>query len=113
MLGSKNHLFVDRRVYAFKGKWKDPKQDLETNIYYFVNEYTMVEVYENGRGQVKPQITITVFGEHAIISNDDITLETGETYKVQGKPNLNYFESNILVRDMLKQKVESMVLVLR
>lgn len=113
MLGTKNNLFVDRVAYPFKGKWKDPKQDLVTNLYYFVNEYTMVEVYENGRGQVKPQITITVFGEHAIISNDEIILETGEKYKVQGKPNLNYFESNILVRDLLKPRVESMTLTLR
>ena len=112
MLGSKNHLFVDRRVYAYKGKWKDPRQDLERNLYYFINELTLVESYENGRGQMKPQITITVFGEFPICANDEITLQTNEKFKVEGI-TYNYFESNILVRDMLKQKVESMVLILR
>ena len=103
MLGSKNHLFVDRRVYAYKGEWKDPKQDLARNIYYFINENTLVEDYENGRGQMKPQITITIFGEFPICANDLITLQNKETYRVQGI-TFNYFESNILVRDMLKQK---------
>lgn len=111
MLGSKNHLFVDRRVYAYKGKWKDPKQDLERLCYYFINENTLVESYENGRGQMKQQITITVFGEFPIVAYDEFTLQTGEKYKVQNI-TYNYFESNILVRDMLKQKVESMTLVL-
>ena len=112
MLGSKNHLFVDRRVYAYKGTWKDPRQDLKRNLYYFINEQTLVESYENGRGQMKPQITITVFGEFPICANDEITLQTNEKFKVEGI-TYNYFESNILVRDMLKQKVESMVLILR
>ena len=113
MLGTKNSLFVDRVAYPFKGKWKDPKQDLDRNIYYFINEQTLVEAYENGRGQVKPQITITLFGEFPIIANDEIVLETGEKYKVQETPMLNYYESNILVRDLLKPRVESMTLTLR
>lgn len=113
MLGTKNHLFVDRRVYPFKGEWKDPKQDLARNIYYFINETTLVESYENGRGQVKPQITITLFGEFPICANDEIILATKEKYKVQEMPTLNYYECNILVRDLLKPKVESMTLVLR
>lgn len=112
MLGSKNHLFVDRRVYAFKGTWKDPKQDLERLCYYFVNETTLVESYENGRGHMKPQITITVFGEFPICANDLFKLQTDEEFRVQDI-SYNYFESNVLVRDMLKQKVESMVLILR
>lgn len=111
MLGSKNNILVDRRVYAYKGKWKSPKQDLENNIYYFINENTLVESYENGRGQMKPQITITIFGEFPIIANDTITLQNEETYRVQNITK-NYFENNILIRDMLKQKVESMTLVL-
>ncbi len=111
MLGSKNNFFVDRRVYPFKGKWKDPKQDLERNIYYFVNSHTLVESYENGRGQMKDQITITIYGEHPICANDKFYLDNGDDYKVQDITK-NYFESNILIKDMLKPKVESMTLVL-
>ena len=81
MLGSKNNFFVDRRVYPFKGKWKDPKQDLEKNIYYFVNSHTLVESYENGRGQMKDQITITIYGEHPICANDKFYLDNGDDYK--------------------------------
>ena len=49
-LGTKNPILVDRRIYAFKGKWHKPRNDIETNIYYFVStQMTLVEDYENGR----------------------------------------------------------------
>lgn len=112
MLGTKNDIFVDRRVYAFKGKWKDPKQDIERTCYYFVKENTLVESYENGKETIKPRITIVVFGEFPFCARDIFTLQDGSKLRIQGSPSINYVESNITIRDMLKQRIGSMVLIL-
>ena len=43
-------ILCDRRVYAFKGKWKSPNNDIEDNVYYFIKEpLSMNSSYENGR----------------------------------------------------------------
>lgn len=113
MLGSKNNLLVDRRVYAFKGTWKDVSQDLSRLVYYYVEKpMTLVEDFKGGRETLTPQITINVFGEFPICVHDIFTLQNGERYKVEDI-TFNYFESNILVRDMLKQRVQSMTLTLQ
>lgn len=113
MLGRKNHFIVDRRIYSFKGSWKNPQQDIETNIFYFISRpQTFITEWQNGRETIVPQMEITVFGEQPIVKDDVITLDNGSKYKVV-EITLNYYEPNILVRDMLKPRVESMVLVLR
>lgn len=111
MLGTKNNLFVDRRVFCFKGKWKDPRQDIERNCFYYIKENTLVEDYRDGKETLSPRITIVVFGEYPMCEHDTFTLQTGETYRV-GNIILNYVETNILVRDLCKQRVESMMVVL-
>lgn len=112
-LGTKNPILVDRRIYAFKGKWHKPRNDIETNIYYFVStQMTLVEDYENGRERLAQQLEITIFGEHPIIKGDLITLDNGQQMKVFGV-SYNYVEHNIAVRDMLKPTIASMVLTLR
>jgi hypothetical protein len=108
----KTPFICDRRVYSFKGKWRNPNEDIDDNIYYFVKDpLTMVASYVNGREELKATITITVFGSKPIVKEDSITLHTGATYKVQ-EIIPNYFEPNILVRDMLKPRIESFDLVL-
>lgn len=113
MLGRRNHFIVDRKIYSFKGSWKNPQQDIETVIYYFVSRpQTFITEWQNGRETIVPQMEITVFGEHPIVKDDIITLDNGSKYKVV-EHTLNPYEPNIAVRDMLKPRVESMVLVLR
>lgn len=113
MLGLKNNLLVDRRTYTFMGHWKNPQQDLESVVYYFVSQpMTLVNEWRNGREQLVPQLEITICGEFPIVCGDYITLQNNEVKRVEGI-SLNYFESNIAVRDMLKQRVESMVITLR
>lgn len=113
MLGTRNHFIVDRRVYAYKGSWQNPQQDLSSNIFYFISRpQTLVAEWQNGREVIVPEIEITIFGEHPIVKDDIITFNDGSKYKVI-QITLNYYEPNILVRDMLKPRVESMVLVLR
>lgn len=112
MLGHKNPLLVDRTVYAFKGKWINPKNDLPCVIYYFVSSpLTLASSWESGREEIKPTVSITVFGEHAFTKHDVIYLEDGSHYEVE-EITSNYFESNIQVRDLLKPRVESQELVL-
>lgn len=112
MLGQKNPLLVDRTLYAFKGKWQNPQQDLPTNIFYFISQTpTFTNKYENGREVLKETMEITCFGEHPFCISDIITLQNGEKKRVMGITN-NYFEANIAVRDMLKARIESQVLVL-
>lgn len=108
----KTPIICDRRVYDKKGKWKDPRQDLYQNVFYFVKEpLTLVPSYVNGIEELKETITITVFGGKPIAKEDDITLDNGTKYKViQITPN--YITHNVLVADLLKPRIESMDLVL-
>lgn len=107
MLGTKNPTLCNRKVYEFKGKWKNPKNDYAQTIYYFISTpMTLVSTWENGREQVKSTLGITVFGEHAFCEHDIITLQDGTTFEVHDFTN-NYFASNIQIRDMVKQRVES------
>lgn len=112
-LGSKNPILVDRRVYAFKGKWKSPNNDISESIFYFIsNKPTLTTRYINGKETIEQVIEITCYGEHAFAIEDEIVLQTGERFMIDGIAN-NYFEPNIAVRDMLKQRIESQILVLK
>ena len=112
MLGKKNPLLVDRTTYAFVGKWHSPKDDIPTNFYYFINNKpTFTTTYKNGREELTQVFEITCFGEHAFAINDIIYLQDGSKQRIVGIAN-NYYESNIAVRDMLKQRIESQILVL-
>lgn len=110
----KSAIVCDRRVYAFKGKWIKPKEDYEESIFYFVSRpETLVNVYKNGRETVEPQIEITVFGGKEFCDRDTIILQDGSKWRIEGTPAINYLENNIMVRDMLKQRIESTTLILR
>ena len=108
----KTPILCDRRVYDKKGKWKSPNNDLEENIFYFIKEpLTLVPSYVNGREQVKETLTISVYGGKPIVKDDVITLENGVRYRVESITT-NFFESNILVKDMIKTRIASMDIVL-
>ena len=104
----KTPILVDRRVYDKKGKWKSPNNDIEENIFYFVQEpLTLTTQYHNGREEIKESMSIVVFGGKPIAQYDDITLDNGKKYTV-GEITYNYMEHNILVKDMLKPRIVSM-----
>ena len=108
----KTPLLCDRRVYDKKGKWQNPNQDLAENIFYFVRTpRTLVPSYDNGREELTETMTIVVFGGKPIVKGDLITLETGEKFQVFNI-TANYFEPNILIKDMLKPRIESLELEL-
>lgn len=105
-------LLCDRRVYDKKGKWKNPQQDISENIFYFIKEpNTLVSTYVNGREELQESVTITVFGGKPIAKEDKIVLEDGNELKVVGM-TINYFESNVLVKDLLKPRIASQDLIL-
>lgn len=113
MLGQKNSIIVDRKLYTFKGKWENPQQDLHDNIFYFISQpATLTTEWKNGREELVQVLEITCYGEHPFAINDVITLQNGEKFRVESIIN-NYFEANIAVRDMLKQRIESQVLTIR
>lgn len=109
----KTPFLCDRRIYDKRGKWKSPNSDIAENIFYFIKEpLTLVPKYDSyGREQMIETLTITIFGGKPITKEDTVVLEDGTTYKVESA-TINYFESNILIKDMLKQRIESMTLVL-
>lgn len=108
----KTPILCDRRVYDKKGKWKSPNNDIAENIFYFVKEpLTLVPSYRNGREELKETITITVYGGKPFAKEDEITLDTGATYRVH-QMTPNYIEHNVLVIDMLKPRISSVDLVL-
>lgn len=108
----KTPIICDRRVYDKKGKWKSPNNDIAENIFYFVKEpLTLVPSYRNGREEMKETLTITVFGSKQFAKEDEITLDSGVKYRVQ-EITYNFIEHNILVKDLLKPRIESCDLVL-
>lgn len=109
----KTPIICDRRVFDKRGKWKSPNNDIEENIFYYVKEpLTLVASFDSyGREEMKETTTIVIFGGKPIIKEDSIKLENGSTYKVVGL-TINYVEQNILVKDMLKPRIESMEIVL-
>ena len=108
----KTPILCDRRIYDKKGKWKSPNNDYAENIFYFVKEpLSLVASYTNGLEELKETITITIFGGKPIVKEDIITLDNGTTYRVQ-TITPNYIEHNILVKDSLKPRIESMDIVL-
>ena len=108
----KTPYLCDRRVYAFKGKWRNPQNDIDENIFYFIKQpLTLVASYRNGREQFKETITICAFGSKPFSKEDNITLDNGVTYRIQ-EMIPHFYESNILVRDMVKPRIESFDLIL-
>ena len=108
----KTPIICDRRVYDKKGKWKSPNNDIDENVFYFVKEpLTLVPSYRNGREEMKETLTITVFGSKQFAKEDEITLDTGVKYRIQ-EITYNFIEHNILVKDLLKPRIESCDLVL-
>lgn len=112
MLGNKNPLLVDRRIYAFKGSWKSPNNDYGENIYYFISlQPTLTTELKQGREQLVQVMEITCYGEHAFVEGDYFYLQDGTKRRIEGITN-EYLESNIAIRDMLKQRIGRQVLVL-
>lgn len=112
-MNGKSALFCNRLVYPFKGSWKNPRNDVKENVYYFISQpVTLVPTFKNGREQLEEQIEITVFGGKPIVIKDIITLQDGNEKMVVGITN-NYIETSIYVKDMLKQRIGSQVLILR
>ena len=109
----KTPILCDRRVYDKKGKWKSPNNDIAENIFYFVREpLTLSPSYDQySREQLKETMTIVVFGGKPIVKNDEITLEDGTKMRVH-TIIVNYFETNVLVKDMLKPRIASLEITL-
>lgn len=109
----KSPYVCDRRVFDKRGKWKSPNNDHTENIFYFIREpLTLTPSYNQyGKEEMKPTTTIVVFGGKQIAKGDLITLEDGSVLKVSTIV-INYAESNVLVKDMLKPRIESLELVL-
>ena len=108
----KTPILCDRRIYDKKGEWKSPNNDIAENIFYFVKEpLTIASEYRNGREEMVETMTITIFGGKRIVKNDTITLETGTTYKVHSVV-INYAEVNVMIKDLLKPRIEIMDLIL-
>ena len=108
----KTPILCDRRVFTYKGKWKSPNNDIAENIFYYIQDpLTLTTEYHNGREEIKETMTIVVFGGKPIAQYDFITLDNGKQYVV-GEIDYNFIEPNILVRDMLKPRVASMVIQL-
>lgn len=109
----KTHIFCDRQVYDKKGKWKNPQNDIYENIYYFIKDnHTLIPVYKNGREELVQELSITVYGGKPFIKGDIVILESGEKKMIENVI-INYLETHIMIKDLLKPRIESQTLVLR
>lgn len=109
----KTPILCDRRVYAFRGKWKNPQNDFAENVFYFIKEpLTLVPSYVNGREELKETLTICVFGTKPFAKEDTIILDNGKKMKIQ-QIIPQQLEANILIRDMVKPRYSQTDLVLQ
>lgn len=109
----KTPIYCDRRVYDKRGQWYNKTTQIWENVFYFIKEdLTMIPSYENGREQLKESITITVYGGKPIAKEDKIILEDNVEFKVNNIV-VRYIESNILVKDLLKQRIAEQDLILQ
>lgn len=109
----KTPVICDRRIYDKKGKWKSPNNDIAENIFYFIKEpLTISSEWNNGKEELVETMTITIFGGKPIAKYDLVYLENGAKYRVDSI-TINYVESNIALKDLLKPRIESMELVLK
>lgn len=104
----KTPLLCDRRIYDKKGKWKSPIKDYAENIFYFIKTpLTLTPSFDNyNREELKETLSIVVFGSKPFGKEDSITLDNGVTYKIISIV-YNYMEINVMVKDMLKPRIES------
>ena len=108
----KTPIICDRRVYDKRGKWRNPNEDYTDNIFYFIKTPLSVATdYRNGRETMVETITITIFGGKPIVKGDIVLLENGKEYMVHNL-TINYIESNIAIKDLVKPRIESMELEL-
>ena len=104
----KTPILCDRKIYNKKGKWKSPNNDIAENIYYYEDEHLTLSVdYKNGREELKPTITIVVFGSKPFAQYDEITLENGQKLFVSAPIEYIPIERNIYVVDMLKPRYKA------
>ena len=110
----KTPIVCDRRIYDKKGKWKSPNNDLVENVFYFVKEPLSLATSYNSRGQqiLKETMTITIYGGKQFAIEDEITTDYDKKYRIAEILEVNYIESNILVKDMLKPRIQSTTVVL-
>lgn len=107
----KTPYLCDRRVYDKKGYWKNPNEDGLTPFFYFIQQQpTLVSSYSNGLQELREEVVIVVFGSHPFTENDKVNV-LGREYLIK-EITPNYLEHNILVKDMLKDRVGSMQLTL-
>jgi len=108
----KTPILCDRRIYNKKGKWENPNNDIADNVFYFIKEpLTLSTKYYGGREELKETIVITCFGGKPYNICDKFVLEDGTEMEIESI-TVNYVEENILIQDMLKQRIESIDLVL-
>ena len=91
-------------------KYKSPK--ISGTKDYRRTKAMLAETYdERTLEEMKETMTITVFGGKQVVKNDTIILETGTKYHVHSVV-INYAEVNVMIKDMLKPRIESMDLIL-
>ena len=101
----------DRRVYDKRGSWYNPNLKRKETLFFFIQEQPTLEMdYRNGLEELKETMTIVVFGEHPFTTNDKFEC-LGRERLIVSIENI-YLEHNVLVQDMLKDRVGSMRLVL-
>jgi hypothetical protein len=97
---------VDRRIYLYEGKWRNPSNDMDEPIYYYyLQPLTMAIGTDFGKQTVRPTALIGVWGEHHFVKGDLITLHDGMQLQVT-EQTFVYREGNIKVRHLLKSKVQ-------
>ena len=103
---------IDKKLYCFKGHWTDPDDDTETDIFYYVmTPRTLVAKFNSGVESISSSMTIAVAGKHNFAINDLVILDTGETLSIT-KITVRHEQRNMAIRDLLKPRVQDIILEL-
>lgn len=113
-----NSEIVDRRIYRFKGYWKQVNNDKLVVFFYFMQDGfpTFTQSFENGIEQLKITYKIQVYGNLHFTKGDIVILNKDSFDEVELKvynTKPKFYEPNVLIADLVKQRVESTELLLQ
>lgn len=104
---------IDKKLYCYKGTWQDPHNDEPTVFFYYINSpMTLLAKYNGNIESVGSSMSIIVAGEHRFAIGDTVSLETEQGELRIMKMTVNFVQRNMAVRDLLKPRVQDIMLEL-
>ena len=106
-----NKNVVNQNIYTFDGFWRNPDNDEDVAIHYFISEDFNVEAVNDSFQAEKGAMTIIVGGDYPFMIGDIIILDDKNELRIM-KITPRKTVVNRHFRDLLKPQVKDIILKL-